>query len=98
MPNDGVFQLKNPLAVKSIDGLLELIIDRVLIPLAIPIAIVIFIWVGFTYIKAQGKPEEITKAHKALLYTMIGLAIIFAAKGILLIIKGTIVEVSQQLN
>jgi len=54
------------------------------------IAVGAFIYVGFLYVKAQGRPEKISEAHKALLNTFIGVAILLGAQIIASIIYGTI--------
>jgi len=37
------------------------------------------IYTGFLFVEAQGSPEKITKAKKALTYTIIGAAILLGA-------------------
>ena len=53
-------------------------------------AICAFIWVGFLYIKAQGNPSEITKAHNAFFGVCVGVAVLLGAQLIASIIVGTI--------
>jgi len=52
-----------------------------------PIAVIIILWVGFTYMTSGGSPERIKQAHRALLWAIVGIAIVLLAKGIYAIIK-----------
>jgi len=72
--------IDNPLKpeIDSIPKFIKAIIEVVLI-VAVPIVVLAVIYVGFLFVKAQGKPEEITKAKKALLYTLIGAALVLGA-------------------
>jgi hypothetical protein len=79
----------NPLQATSITTLLNDAVD-VLIPVGAVIAVLAFIFVGFKFIFAQGKPEEITKAWKAFLWIAVGTAILIGAKVIIAVITGTL--------
>jgi len=81
--------ITNPLKAKSIQQLVDLILD-VLIKIAVPVLVMAVIWVGFLYIKAQGKPEEITKANSAFFWTVIGAGVVLGAKIISLAIQNTV--------
>ncbi|MBI2048815.1 MAG: hypothetical protein HYT29_00005, partial [Parcubacteria group bacterium] len=67
------FTLQSPLKnIGGIDQLVKVIIDSIVMPLGMSVAVVFIIYSGFLYVKAQGKPEEIKKAHKALTWTIVG--------------------------
>jgi hypothetical protein len=53
------------------------------------------IYCGFLFVKAIGKPEEIKKAKDALLYTVIGAAILLGAWTIAQLISDTIIEIGK---
>ncbi len=55
-----------------------------------PVVVVMFLWTGFLFVKAQGVAEEITKARDALMYTLIGAALVLGAKGLSEVIRSTI--------
>lgn len=83
--------IPNPLRTgDDIYLLLMKIVDEILIPIGGIIAVLAFIWVGFMFVNAQGNSTEIGKARTALLYVCIGTAIILGAKGIIILLTGTI--------
>ncbi len=85
------FTLQSPLKnIGGIDQLVKVIIDSIVMPLGMSVAVVFIIYSGFLYVKAQGKPEEIKKAHKALTWTIVGTAVLLGAWVIAQLIGGTI--------
>ena len=50
------------------------------------------IYSGFLYVTAQGNEEKLKRAHRALLYTVIGVAILLGAELIAIVIKNTITK------
>ena len=82
-------KLPNPLKVDSITDLLELILQIVTI-FAVPIIVFFIIYAGFLYVTAQGNETKLTKAHSALLYSIIGGVIILGAYVLLAVIQGTV--------
>ena len=81
--------IDNPLNASSIQGLIDSII-KIMIEIGTPIAILFLIYAGFLYVKAMGKPAEVTKAHQALLWTLVGIAVLLGASILAKIIAGTI--------
>lgn len=88
--------IKNPLnsEIDTIPKFIEAIIEIVLV-VGVPIVVLAIIYVGFLFVKAQGKPEEITKAKKALLYTLIGAALLLGAFVIANAIGKTVDEIKS---
>jgi len=88
--------IDNPLSteIDSIPAFIEAIINIVLI-VAVPIIVLAVIYVGFLFVQAQGKPEAITKAKKALLYTLIGAALLLGAFVIANAIGKTVDEIKS---
>ena len=85
------FILPSPLNVTGgIIGLVQAIINNIVLPLGASVVALAIIYSGFLYIKAQGKPGDITKAHEALTYTLIGAAILLGSWVIANLIGGTI--------
>lgn len=79
--NPGDTTLKNPFrgGQNSLFGLLKTIINDILMPIGGVLAVLAFIYSGFLYVTARGNQTKIDTAHKALLYTAIGTAVILGA-------------------
>ncbi len=90
--NDGQVAKKglfdNPL---ESDSLLELFgkIVQTVVRIAAVLLIFAFVWVGFQFAAAQGNTEKLSKARMALLWTVVGAAIILGAEGIAMVIGAT---------
>lgn len=65
--------IKNPLgdSYPDIPSFIKQLLKVVLI-IGVPLVVLAIIYSGFLFVTAQGNPEEIGKAKKALLYTVIG--------------------------
>ena len=85
----GNAQLRNPLKSKSLTGFFNSILEVIMV-FAVPLIVFFIIYAGFLYVTAQGNETTISKAHKALLYAVVGGLIILGAKIILEVISGTI--------
>jgi type IV secretory pathway VirB2 component (pilin) len=79
----------NPLNSSDITALLTNLVD-IAIPIGAIIAVIMFIYVGFKFIFAQGKPEKIKDAWKWFGYVAIGTAILIGAKVIVSIMESTL--------
>jgi len=77
-----VVRLRNPLEYENFWDLLTRIIDFIFI-LGVSIAPIMFLVAGFYFITAAGDPEKITTAKKMVLWVLVGLLIIFSAKGLI---------------
>lgn len=88
-------KIENPLKFKSIQELIKGILDVVVL-IGFPILVMVFIWVGFMYVKAQGKPEDIKTANNAFLWTSIGAGVILGAKVISEVLQNTINQISNR--
>ena len=73
-------ELLPPTIFTSFEELINAIINFIFV-LSLGIAPVMIIIAGFYFITAAGNPEKIRVAKKMILYTLIGLLIIFCAKG-----------------
>ncbi len=49
---------------------------------------------GFLFVLARGNAEKLGEAKKALMYTLIGAAIVLGAKGLATIIENTVVNLA----
>ena len=87
-PSQG--KIVNPIpSITSVPGLIQTILVGVL-KIGIPVVALAIIYCGFLFVKAQGKPEEIKKAKDALLYTLIGAAILLGSWAIAKMISATV--------
>lgn len=88
--------LQNPLkeGYTSIPDFLAAILD-VVIKIAIPIIILMIVYSGFLFIKAQGKPEELVIARKSIMWTLVGAAVILGASLLSYAIQGTVDEIRR---
>lgn len=74
----------------NIFTLLKAIIDRIILPIGGVLAVLAFIYSGFLYVTAQGNDTKLAKAHRALLYTVIGTAVLLGSWVIANVIENTI--------
>jgi TRAP-type C4-dicarboxylate transport system permease small subunit len=82
-------ELANPLAFPSIVELMAAILNMVIV-IATPIIVLFIIIAGFKYVTAQGNPEKLQEANRALMYGIIGGVIIIGAVAILQIVQNTV--------
>ncbi len=89
-------KIENPFKVgNDIYEVLVQVINNVVKPLAGVAAVLSFIWSGFLFVTAQGRPEKIKTAKNALMYTAIGTAILFGAWTIALVIESTLKQLAN---
>lgn len=79
----------NPLQATSVTTILTDVVN-IAIPIGAVIAVLMLVFVGFKFIFAQGKPEEINKTWKWFLWVVIGTAILLGAKVIISVITSTL--------
>jgi hypothetical protein len=90
-------KIVNPLGQngpQTIPDFIKLVINIVLV-VGIPIVALAIIYTGFLFVGAQGNPEKITKAKKALLYTLIGGALLLGAFVIAQAIGATVEDIKS---
>ncbi|HLF66459.1 MAG TPA: TrbC/VirB2 family protein [Gammaproteobacteria bacterium] len=83
--------IKNPIEADSINGLIKTLLEGV-IKIGMPIVALAIIYCGFLFVAARGKPEAITKAKDALLYTLIGSAVLLGSWAIAQMISETVLS------
>ncbi len=90
-PNDCVTsgKLCNPINAKSINEVIKKILEAV-IKIGIPIIALAIVYSGFLFVSARGKPEKLKEAKSALLYTLIGAAILLGSWAIAQLISETV--------
>lgn len=87
-------RLNNPLKVNTIAEAVKFFVTT-LIKIAIPVIVVFFIWAGFSFITARGKPDKIKDAKKMFWYTIIGTLLILGAWTITNAIIGTVNSITK---
>lgn len=93
--NDGAQTgLQNPLKTNDIMVLVTNIM-QIVVQIGGIVAVLAIIFVGFSYVQARGKPAKITKSHKSLQYTLIGIFILLGAQIITVIIKDTVLQIAK---
>lgn len=85
----GPFSVQNPIKANSIQDLIFQLADIVL-TIAVPVSILLLIYSGFLFVKARGNESEITEAKDTFKWTIIGIAVLFGARFLSEIIRGTI--------
>ena len=76
----GVITIPDPLGNKTLTQIIDSIINNAILPIAFGVALIMIIWGGIMYMTAGGSEDKVTKARKAIMWAMIGLAIVVAAK------------------
>jgi hypothetical protein len=82
----------NPLGssgVNSIPDFIRVLLEGAL-KVGIPIVALAIIYCGFLFVEARGNTEKLTKAKDALLYTLIGAAILLGSWAIASLIASTV--------
>lgn len=87
-------RLDNPLKVNTIAEAVKFFVTT-LIKIAIPIIVIFFIWAGFKFVTARGKPEKIKEAKQMFWYTIIGTLLILGAWTITNAIIGTVNSITK---
>ncbi len=83
-------ELPNPLIHESFESLLDAIITFLAFYLGPPIAVIMILVAGFYFVTAAGDLEKVKKAKEIIKWTLIGLLILFCAKGIVALLKDVI--------
>lgn len=65
------------------------------VQILMPFIVLAFIYSGFLFVKAQGKPKELEDAQNAIKWSIVGAFILFGAWGFAQIIKTTISTVTN---
>lgn len=91
-PSNTQVRLVNPLGADGPDTIpkfIRVLLDGAL-KIGMPVVALAIIYCGFLFVAARGNPEKLTKAKEAILYTMIGAAILLGSWAIAQLISSTI--------
>lgn len=78
-----------PINQTTINGFIKTLLEKAL-KIGIPIIALAIIYCGFLFVFARGNSEKITKARDALLYTLIGAAVLLGSWAIAQLISETV--------
>jgi hypothetical protein len=82
----------NPIKENDLNGLIKTILEG-LIKIGIPVVALAIIYCGFLFVKARGNTEQINKAKDALMYTLIGAAILLGSWAFAQLISRTVLAI-----
>jgi hypothetical protein len=85
----------NPMPeIISIPQFIKSVLD-IVFKIGIPVSAIFLAWAGYLFVTAQGEPAQITKARNALLWGVIGTAIVLGSWLISTAIQGTIESIAR---
>jgi hypothetical protein len=74
----------------SLQDFLVAIIDNIIMPIGVVLAVLAFIYTGFLFVTAQGNDSKLTNAKKALVNSAIGTAVLLGAWSIATVVRNTV--------
>lgn len=83
----------NPVAATSAYDFLLLFVNLTIRWFFLPAVIAFWVWTGFSFVEAQGKPEKLTKAKKLLFVSVGATLLILMTQGFLYAVRGTVDQV-----
>ncbi len=87
--------IKNPLkSANDLSGLASMAL-KAITDLLFPIVVIMLLYCGFLFVTAQGNTEKLGAAKNALLYTVIGAAIVLGAYGLIQIVASVISSMAK---
>ena len=90
-PSNISIRIENPFRTgNTLFDLAQTVVNTIILPIGGVLAVLAFIYSGFLYVTAQGSQTKIDTAHKALLYTSIGTAVLLGSWMLANVIKATI--------
>lgn len=85
----GPIKLPNPFGDKDIIDLIDIIIGF-LVTISIPITVIMVLVGSFLMMSAGGNAEQFRKGNKAIMYALIGFALVLVSRGIITVVKEVI--------
>ncbi len=71
---------------------IEYVMTNIVLPLAAMVSVFFLIYTGYKFVWAQGEPKAIEEAKSMLKYTLIGIALLFGATAISILVQNTLGE------
>lgn len=84
-------RLENPIKAENLNDFIKTVLEGA-IRIGIPIIALAIIYSGFLYVTAMGNEEKLKTAHNAILYTLIGAALLIGSWAIAQLISETVLK------
>ena len=81
----------------TIVSFLNFILNNIVLPIGAVIAVLFLVYAGFLFVTARGSEEQLEHAKKTLLWTVIGIAILFGSTVIATGIQNTICQIAPNI-
>ena len=78
--------IQNPIGAESFTDIINAIADFAVLIIS-PIAVLVILYAAALYMFSAGDVEKVKKAHRALIWALVGLAIVLTGKGLISIIQ-----------
>jgi hypothetical protein len=82
----------NPISYNDMESFLLAIVNAI-IYILFPIIVLMIVYTGFLFVKAQGNPAKLSEARTALMWTIIGGLIVLGSYALAIAIKSTIATI-----
>lgn len=79
-------EIINPIGAKSFTDIINAIADFAL-SIIIPISVLVIFYASFLFMTSAGDVEKVKKAKRALLWAVVGLAIVLTGRGLIFIMQ-----------
>ena len=79
----------NPINAPTLQDFLVAILNSVIFIL-FPILVLMMVYTGYLFVAAQGRPEKLQEARRALVWTIIGSLIVLGSRALALAVQATI--------
>ncbi|MES2135011.1 MAG: TrbC/VirB2 family protein [Patescibacteria group bacterium] len=86
--------LCNPLGYDSLWTFLERIL-KLIVEIGFPVIVLYIVFIGFKFITASGKPEELAKVRSLFFWAIIGALVVLGAQALALAIQATVNDIQQ---
>ncbi len=88
--------LTNPLGYNSLTEFLRRMLQLVA-EIGFPVIVLFIVFIGFKFITAEGKPEEIAKVRSLFFWAIVGSLIVLGAEALSLAIQATVGDLQKGL-
>lgn len=88
--------LCNPLGYTSLVEFLSRVL-KLIAQIGFPVIVLFIVFIGFKFITANGKPEEISKVQSLFFWAIVGSLIVLGAQALSLAIQATVNDLQQGL-
>lgn len=86
--------LCNPLGYNSLWEFLQRIL-KLVVQIGFPVIVLFIVFIGFKFIAAEGKPEEIAKVRSLFFWAIIGSLVVLGAQALAFAIQATVAQIQQ---